>query len=97
MLYLIEKLKNGEKITLNPRGNSMTPKIKSGQKIELSPIKETDDISKGNIVFCKVSGRIYIHLVTAVRGNQYQISNNHGHINGWTTRENIFGIVSHIF
>lgn len=34
---------------------------------------------------------------TAIEGDRYQISNNHGHINGWTTRTKIYGIVTEIF
>jgi len=48
-------------------------------------------------VFCKVNGHFYLHKISAIKGKkQYQISNNHGHINGTITRKNIFGKVVEI-
>lgn len=92
--HIVEKLEAGEQVELNPKGNSMTPKIESGQKIVISPI--TEEIEVGDIVLAKVKGRYYIHLVTAIDKdkNRWQISNNHGHINGWSSK--IFGVVSEI-
>lgn len=87
----IEKLAAGETVSFRPRGNSMNPKIKSGNLCTVSPI--TRDIVKGDIVLCKVRGTQYLHLVTAIKGDQYQISNNHGHVNGWVSRQNVFGIL----
>lgn len=89
--HYIEKLQKGEEIKMSPKGNSMTPKIKSGQEIIISP--DTNEIKKSDIVFCKVKGRFFIHLISAIKGNKYQISNNHGHINGWVSKSNIFGKV----
>lgn len=68
----------------------MTPRIKSGQKITLIPI---DRITVGDVVLAKVSGRHYIHLLSAIDGERIQISNNHGWVNGWTTRKKVFGRV----
>lgn len=85
----IERLRNGETIETSEKGNSMVPLIKSGQKHLLAPIK-LEDVVKGDIVFCKVSGKYYTHLVTAVDPNKgLQISNNHGYVNGWT--KTVFG------
>lgn len=42
----------------------MTPLIKSGQEHVLSPIN-LSDVEVGDIVFCKVKGRYYTHLVKA--------------------------------
>lgn len=70
----------------------MTPRVYSGQLVTVSPLKEDDVIERGDIVLCKVSGRHFLHLVTAVESDgRYQISNNHGHINGYATRKNVFG------
>lgn len=69
----------------------MVGKISSGQLCTVEPL--TRDPQKGDIVLCKVRGTQYLHIVTGVRGDQYQISNNHGHVNGWTARKNIFGIL----
>lgn len=87
--HLIEKLREGETVSFRPRGNSMTPKIKSGDLCTVVP--DISEIKKGDIVLCKVRGSQYLHLVSAIRGDQYQISNNHGRVNGWITVSNIFG------
>ena len=87
----VEDLKAGKTVTLTPKGNSMTPKINSGDYIFVSP--DIDNIKKDDIVFCKVKGKYFVHLITAVGKNRYQIGNNHGHVNGWTSKKNIFGKV----
>jgi phage repressor protein C with HTH and peptisase S24 domain len=84
-----ENLAKGETVALRPHGNSMTPLIKSGNLVTISP--DISDIQKNDIVFCKVNGHFYIHLVKSIKQDQYQIGNNHGHINGWT--KNVFGKV----
>lgn len=89
----IARLRAGETISFREGGNSMTPRIKSRQKCTYSPVLSPNDIKVGDAVFCKVGGSYYTHLITAVRGDQYQISNNHGHVNGWTTLAQIFGKV----
>jgi hypothetical protein len=38
-----------------------------------------------------VKGTFYLHLVKAINGDTYQIGNNRGHINGWTSRNCIYG------
>ena len=71
-------------------GNSMTPILKSGS---LLTFKKEKEYEIGDIVFCRVKGRIIdAHKITkkdARRG--YLISNNHGYDNGWT--RNIYGKV----
>jgi signal peptidase I len=85
----IEKLKKGETVKIRGHGNSMTPRFKSGDLITLVPIIEPPQV--GDAVFCKVRGNIFTHLVTAIQGDRYQISNNHGHVNGWITTNAIYG------
>src|SRR5258708_7183059 len=87
----IEKLRNGEQTSFRSSGNSMTPKIKSGQECTYEPVSE-DDVQKGDMVFCKVQRSMFTHLVTGVRttkDKEFQISNNHGHVNGWVRINNI--------
>lgn len=87
----IDELRQGRETSFRPRGNSMTGKIASGDLVVVRPL--TSDPVKGDIVLCRVSGSQYLHLVSAVRNGQYQISNNRGRVNGWTSRDNIYGIV----
>lgn len=92
--FKLERLQNGESFTTSEKGNSMTPLIKSGQEHELSPIT-LEEVKIGDIVYCKVKGRFYTHLVKAIdliRG--CLIGNNHGYINGWTKQ--IYGKVTKI-
>jgi hypothetical protein len=97
----IEKLKEGEAVQFRPRGNSMTPKIKNGQLVTVKPIERFWGVGHpkvGDIVLCKVAGAQYLHLVSAISEDEQkvQISNNKGHINGWTSARNIFGLVTDV-
>lgn len=88
-----EKLAEGVTITVKPRGNSMTPRLKSGDPVVLAPVTPDTTIRAGDVVFCRVRGNYYVHLVTAVRGDEVQISNNHGRVNGWASRASVFGVM----
>ena len=82
--HKLRRLLSGETFITSEKGNSMVPLIKSGQDHRLSPIT-WEEASIGDIVYCKVKGRFYTHLVKAkneVKG--CQIGNNKGGINGWT-------------
>jgi SOS-response transcriptional repressor LexA len=74
-------------------GTSMTPRIQDGQKQTLVPVPDLGAIEIGDIVLCRVRGNTFTHLVKKIRRKkgklEFQIGNNHGHINGWTRR--IFG------
>ncbi len=73
----------------------MSGRIDSGQLVTVEPVRDTA-IDVGTIVLCKVNGVQYLHLVKATSGDRFQIGNNRGRINGWTSRRNIFGIVTRI-
>ena len=89
--WKLEKLKNKETFVTSERGNSMSPIIKSGQEHKLAPA-ELKDIEVGDIVYCKVKGNFYTHLVKAKNEKKgCLIGNNRGGINGWT--KNIYGKV----
>lgn len=89
-----DKLKKGETFVTSEKGNSMTPIIASGQSHRLAPVK-LDDVSVGDIVFCKVKGSYYTHIVKAKNDKRgCLIGNNKGGINGWTKQ--IFGKVIQI-
>lgn len=91
-----QKLKEGQTCIVQGFGNSMMPLINSGQIVEVVPVKESDKLQLGDIVLCKVKGRYFLHLVSALRGNQYQISSNHNYVNGWVTVKSIFGKVTRV-
>ena len=93
--FHIETLKKGEEATFRPKGNSMKPKINSGEEIKVSP--NISDIKENDILFCKVKGSYYVHLVKAVKtegeNKLYQIGNNKGGINGWIGINSVYGKV----
>lgn len=92
----IETLLAGQNVSIRPKGNSMKGKINSGQLVTLAPIGEHDELLVGEIVLVKVHGNVYLHLISAINGTEYQIANNKGFINGWTNRTKIFGKVIRI-
>ena len=92
----MQHLLNGETCKLTGYGNSMTPILRSGQSVICKPVTEETKLSKNDIVFCKVNGHFYLHKISTIKGKQYQISNNHGHVNGTITKKNIFGKVVEI-
>ena len=86
----IARLQRGETVQLRPRGSSMRGKIDSGQLCTVAPV-DLVTLELGDIVLCKVNGRQYLHLVKAIQGNRFQIGNNRGRINGWVSRNGIYG------
>ena len=94
MKWKIDKLLAGETIISKEPGNSMTPILKSRQPVKIEPCT-WEDVKKGDIVYCKVRGNCYTHLVHGVNKKRgCLIGNNHGHMNGWT--KNIYGKVIEI-
>lgn len=82
--YKQKLLQEGKTFETSEKGNSMVPLLYSGEKHILTPIT-LEEVQIGDIVFCKVKGSYYTHLVTAKDEQKgAQISNNHGHVNGWT-------------
>jgi hypothetical protein len=91
MNWKVDKLNKGETFLTKEKGNSMVPLIKSGQEHKLSPAT-WETVVVGDIVYCKVKGKFYTHLVKAKNNDKgCQIGNNKGGINGWTKQ--IFGKV----
>lgn len=96
--YIASQLQDGKRIEkYKEAGNSMLPKLKGNQPVTLEPVNAQTELKVGNIVFCKVKGNYYTHLISKIKGNPYQISNNHGYVNGWVTRNKIFGKVIKIW
>ncbi|WQJ53464.1 MAG: hypothetical protein [Wendovervirus sonii] len=93
-----EHLRAGETCKLIGIGNSMTPILKSRQPVICCPVTEDTVLKKRDIVMCKVKGHYYLHLIHAIKadGQMFLIGNNHGHMNGWVGRNNIYGKVIEI-
>lgn len=86
----IQPLRDGKQVLVRGIGNSMTPILRSGEVNWVVPISEDVPLEKGDVVLAKVHGNVYMHKITAVKNAKknklYQISNNHGHVNGWTNK-----------
>lgn len=93
--FIRERLARGESVVNKEGGNSMLPLIKSRQPVTLELV-DAEQLEPGDIVYVKVKGRVYTHLVLAVREGQVQIGNNHGGVNGWTALSNVYAIVTEI-
>jgi len=91
--WKLEKLEKGETFVTSEKGNSMSPLINSGQDHKLAPAK-LEDVSVDDIVYCKVKGNFYTHLVKAKGDRGVLIGNNKGGINGWT--KSVYGKVIEI-
>lgn len=95
---IVKALQDGKTVVDHKEsGNSMRPIIKHRQPVTIAPVNP-ENLEKGDIVLAHVSGRLYTHLVSAVDhpNKRVQISNNRGRINGWTSYNKVYGIVTHI-
>jgi hypothetical protein len=92
--YKLEKLQAGETFTTSEKGNSMTGRINSGQEHVLEPAT-WESVNVDDIVYCKVHGSFYTHLVIAKNDQRgCLIGNNRGGINGWTKQ--VYGKVTKV-
>lgn len=91
--FVLDTLLQSGEVSWKPHGNSMTPKINSGDQVVIKKIVASN-CRVGDVVYVKVKGNYYLHLLSAIdeTKQRYQISNNHGHVNGWVSSDNIFGI-----
>lgn len=98
------RLQAGETVSFRGGGNSLAPLIKSGECCTYAPVFKHEDVKVRDVVFCQVKGRFWGHMVkkkTLVKHGRdgdpdeynYTISNIHGHENGDTTLDKIYGKV----
>ena len=83
--FIADLLLKGNPVTnYKEGGNSMLPIIKSNQPVDLDPVTEETILEVRDIVFCKVKGNYFTHLISKVKGSgkntRYQISNNKGNM-----------------
>lgn len=97
--FAIDKLSKGYSVEITPHGNSMKGKVNSGDTVVMEKCLP-EDLKAGDIVLVRVKGRIYLHLIKALKGHggkqKFQIGNNKGGINGWVGPNAIYGIVTEI-
>ncbi|HLU39829.1 MAG TPA: S24/S26 family peptidase [Planctomycetota bacterium] len=85
-----EALRRGETVRVRPRGHSMQPKVHDGDLVTLAPCS-AKDLAVGAIVLVRVADHDFLHQITAIDGERYQIGNSRGGINGWVDRAAIYG------
>lgn len=91
----IEYLKSGVSIARFEYGDSMSPVLVSGEYCIVEPITDTDTISIGDAVLCKVGDSLMTHMVmmisdSAYNGTKFLIGNTWMQYYGWT--DTIYGI-----
>jgi hypothetical protein len=95
--HAIDALAQQQPATVTPHGNSMVGRVKSGQRVELRP---STFPKVGEVVLVKVKGKVYLHLVKAIRiknaRTEYLIGNTHGGVNGWVGGNAIYGIAINV-
>lgn len=76
----------------------MTPRVRSGQLVTVNPVTQdmivTGVVGVGDIVLARVRGVLRLHLLSAMDTAKcrVQISNNHGHVNGWCAYDKVYGV-----
>jgi hypothetical protein len=91
--HLASRLRAGETVDGRSTRNPMTPLIKSGQPVTLAPV-DPATVGKGGVVLARAAGRCYPHKISLVQPGRVQNSNNQGHVNGRTSPDQVFGIVT---
>lgn len=89
------RVARGEEVQFRPTGSSMVPLIRSRQLVTVAPV-DAAKLDVDDIVLVRVAGTVYLHRVTAIAGQRVQIGNNRGRINGWTTRDRVFGLCTDV-
>lgn len=89
----IAELKGGRSVVFRPSGHSMEPHIHSRQEVTVVPYEKGEGPQPGDIVLCSIGVRQYLHFVRMVQGERVLIGNARGRINGWTSRNKVYGKV----
>ena len=71
----IEKLQQGERAQVRPRGISMAGKVNDGDVVTLEPC-DPKKLVVGDIVLVKVKGYVYLHLIKDMNNGRFLIGNN---------------------
>ena len=93
--HAIAELQAGNTAQVRPKGQSMKGRVESGSLVTLEPCNP-DELQVGDVVLVRVKGRVYLHLIKALREGQFQIGNNRGGINGWVGPNAIYGIATKV-
>lgn len=95
----LNRLQNGLSAEARPRGHSMTGRISDGDLVTLEPLLSRG-LAPSDIVLVRVPGKRYshvvLHMVLAVKDDNFLIGSHQGRLDGWVNRTEIYGVaISH--
>lgn len=91
----MDRLRQGQVVTLHPRGRSMAGRVNDGDVVAVEPLGARER-HVGDVVLVRIHDREELHLVQAIQGNHYLIGNNPCGINGWVSHRAAAGIATQI-
>ena len=86
-------LRRGETVTIRGGGNSMVGRLNPGEDLVLAAYSPDCILNFGSIVLARVRRRWCLHQVVAINGDRVQIGDSKGYIIGWTTLDQVIGVV----
>ena len=86
-------LRRGETVTIRGGGNSMVGRLNPGEELVLAAYSQDCILNLGSIVLARVRRRWCLHQIVAVDGDRVLIGDTKGYINGWTTLDQVIGVV----
>ena len=92
---IVERLVRGGVGEMRPRGNSMVP-ITRGRQLMRSELVGGGPVAVAMVVLAEVHNRCCPHKVVGARGDRVQIGTNRGFVNGWTTRDRVYGVATRV-
>jgi hypothetical protein len=92
MRRVARRLSEGEPDWFTAVGGSMRPAVGMVQRVELRPTAAREPLT-GRVVLVDVGGRLWLHRVTAEEPGRVHVAGDNGMVNGWTSRDLVFGVV----
>lgn len=89
--YAIKILEEKGEVVIKAQGKSMQPKIMDGSSIFLKKV-DSSQLRVGDAVFVKVKSSLVVHEIGAINGDQFKIQNHKGFVNGWVSKNAIYGL-----
>ena len=92
MRQVAQRLCEGERDWFTAVGGSMRPTVAAVQRVELRPVSAGEALA-GRVVLVEVGGRLWLHRVTAEDAARVHVAGDNGMVNGWTSRDLVFGVL----
>jgi hypothetical protein len=92
MRKVARRLAEGERDWFTAVGGSMRPAVRMVQRVALRPVVAGEPLA-GRVALVEVGGRLWLHRVTAEEPGRVHVAGDNGMVNGWTSRDFVFGVV----